>query len=168
VNTAASSHSQILRRTLKIDRTATDLVASESIELANRFLSFESTNFSDQIAFLGIDPTRELRHADLSFADFSRSDLSGYDFTGANLHGVTGIEVKWDSTTNFHDADVSNSVFSYPLAKQKFFSENPDHAERVERLKNALGKRYPHGRGNAKGGCQDAIRQCPEDCESRL
>jgi hypothetical protein len=121
---------------LKIDRTVADLVAPEHIDLANRFLSFESTNFSDQIAFLGIDPTRELRHADLSFADFSRSDLSGYDFTGANLHGVTGIEVKWDSTTNFHDADVSNSVFSYPLAKQKFFSENPENAERVERLKN--------------------------------
>src|SRR5260370_1196648 len=81
-------------------------------------------------------PIRELRHADLSFADFSGSDLSGFDFTGANLRGVTGVDVKWDSTTNFHDADVSNSVFAYPLAKQKFFSENPEHAERVERLKN--------------------------------
>jgi hypothetical protein len=121
---------------LKIDRTATDLVAPATIELANRFLDFESTNFSAQLAFLKIDPSRELRHADLSFADFSGSDLSGFDFTGANLHGVTGVDVKWDSTTNFHDADVSNSVFAYPLAKQKFFSENPEHVERVERLKN--------------------------------
>jgi uncharacterized protein YjbI with pentapeptide repeats len=121
---------------LKIDRTASDLVAPETIDLANRFLGYESTNFSDQVAFLKIDPTRELRHADLSFADFTGSDLSGFDFTGANLHGVTGVDVKWDNTTNFHDADVSNSVFAYPLTKQKFFSENPEHAERVERLKN--------------------------------
>ncbi|MCA6114962.1 hypothetical protein J6524_08520 [Bradyrhizobium sp. WSM 1738] len=62
--------------------------------------------------------------------------MSGFDFTGANLHGVTGVNVKWDDTTNFHDADVSNSVFAYPLAKKQFFTENPDLAERVERLKN--------------------------------
>ncbi len=121
---------------MKIDRAASDLVAPETIDLANRFLGYESTNFCDQIAFLKIDPTRELRHADLSFADFSGSDLSGFDFTGANLHGVTGVDVRWDNTTNFQDADVSNSVFAYSLAKQKFFSEHPEHAERVERLKN--------------------------------
>lgn len=121
---------------MKIDRAASDLVAPEAIDLAAQFLNYESTNFCDQIAFLKIDPTRELRHADLSLADFSGSDLSGLDFTGANLHGVTGIDVRWDSTTNFRDADVSNSVFAYPLAKQRFFSEYPEHAERVERLKN--------------------------------
>ncbi len=121
---------------MKIDRTASDLVAPETIDIANRFLGYESTNFCDQIEFLKIDPARELRHADLSFADFSGSDLCGFDFTGANLHGVTGVDVRWDSTTNFQDADVSNSVFAYSLAKQKFFSEHPEHAERVERLKN--------------------------------
>jgi uncharacterized protein YjbI with pentapeptide repeats len=72
----------------------------------------------------------------LSFVDFSVSDLSPYDFTGANLHGVTGVDVKWDSTTNFHEADVSNSVFAYPLAKQKVFSESPDHAERQGEVSN--------------------------------
>jgi hypothetical protein len=46
------------------------------------------------------------------------------------------LGVRWNSTTNFRDADVSNSVFAYSLAKQKFFSEHPEHAERVERLKN--------------------------------
>jgi hypothetical protein len=40
-----------------------------------------------------------IEHADLSFADFSGSDLSGFDFTGANLHGVTGVDVKWDIAT---------------------------------------------------------------------
>ncbi|MCA6114961.1 hypothetical protein J6524_08515 [Bradyrhizobium sp. WSM 1738] len=52
---------------MKIDRSASDLIAPEALELANRFLAYESTNFSDQLAFLKIDPSRELRHADLSF-----------------------------------------------------------------------------------------------------
>jgi uncharacterized protein YjbI with pentapeptide repeats len=84
---------------LKIDRTATDLVPPETIDLAHRFLSYESTNFSDQIAFLKIDPTRELRHADLSFADFSGSDLSGYDFTGAKPSPATPASSSSSATT---------------------------------------------------------------------
>ena len=97
---------------MKIDRAGADLIDPETIDLAIRFLDYESTNFSDQLAFLKIDPKRELRHADLSFADLSGSDLSGFDFTGANLHGVTGVDVKWDDATIFQDADISNSVFA--------------------------------------------------------
>lgn len=121
---------------MKIDRAGADLIDTEVIDLANRFLDYESTNFSEQLAFLKIDPKRELRYADLSFADLSGTDLSGFDFTGANLYGATGVDVRWDDTTNFQDAEISNSVFAYPLAKKNFFSEHPEHAERVEILKN--------------------------------
>lgn len=81
------------------------------------FLNFESNNFSEQIAFFGLDPAHDLRHADLSFADFSNSDLRGFDFTGANLQGAVGVDVNWDGTTNFQDADVASSVFAYSIAK---------------------------------------------------
>jgi hypothetical protein len=121
---------------LKIDNSSDDLVSEDVIDAAHRFLMFESTNFSEQLEFLQLDPSNDLRHADLSYVDFSNSDLRGFDFTGANLQGAIGVDVQWDATTIFSQADTSDSLFTYYIGKKQFFEAHPEYEERVERLKN--------------------------------
>jgi hypothetical protein len=121
---------------LKIENTLQAAVNTQVLELASRFLKSDLATFSEQVAFLKLNPASDFRHADLAQVDFSDSDLRGFDFTGADLRGCFGVNIRSDETTCFDSALTDNSVFSYALSKRRFFDEHPEYADRVERLRN--------------------------------
>lgn len=120
---------------MKIEQTLQSEFPSDVIDLINRYLSERPRTFSERVKYLGLNPLHDFRHADLAFEDFSISDIRGYDFSGADLRGATGSNIIWDQSTILDGADVSDSCFSYELAKREFFSKNPDLEKRVDRLK---------------------------------
>src|SRR5438552_575969 len=97
--------------------------------LAERFLSYEDTNFNAQTEFLRLDPRSDFRNADLYGADLSNSNLCGYDFTGSDLRGATGVNVLWDDSTILKDAETGSSVFAYSLNRDEYLEKNPTLAE---------------------------------------
>lgn len=119
---------------MKTEESLEDRVSAATLELAARFLSSEETNFCEQAKILGLDPTTDFRHADLSYLDVSNSDLRGFDFTGADLRGTIGVNVLWDSTTTLLDAETDDSLFAYAIERENYFRSNVEQAERVERL----------------------------------
>jgi hypothetical protein len=121
---------------LKIENSLESLLSENLFELAHSLHAQGPLSFSEQVVFLGLDPKHDLRHSDLSYIDLSNSDVRGFDFAGANLHGATGVNVRWDSTTGLTDADTSDSLFAYSVDKQRFFNANPHLAERVGLLAN--------------------------------
>jgi hypothetical protein len=122
---------------LKNDITISEVIPTSTVELASSFLSFESTNFLEQVTFLGLNPKSDFQFADLTYVDFSNSNLHGFDFTGADLRGSTGFNVQWDETTNFKDAETGSSLFSYRLTLSKFLKEHPQTSETINRLARA-------------------------------
>ncbi|MDH6263421.1 pentapeptide repeat-containing protein [Bradyrhizobium sp. BR13661] len=120
---------------MKIEESLQAKVPNDTLHLAERCFASNLDSFSEQVRFLGLNPARDFKHADLSDVDFSNSDLRGFDFTGADLRGAFGVNVGWDGTTCFNDADADDSVFSYSLSKKKFFDAHPEYADRVERLR---------------------------------
>ena len=98
------------------------------------FLSCKETNFAAQVNFLGLDPSCDFMHADLSHTDFSNSDIRGFNFTGADLRHAVGLNITWDVTTIFTDADAGDSVFAYDIEKAKYFDAHPEDAETVRRF----------------------------------
>src|ERR1043165_853288 len=67
----------------------------------DRLLSAPEDRFDQLAEVAGIDPTRDLRFADLQGVDFSGSVMKGWDFTGADLRGA-----------NFRGAQISECIFS--------------------------------------------------------
>jgi glycosyltransferase involved in cell wall biosynthesis len=67
----------------------------------NSVLSAEEERFDRLAEIAGVDPTRDLRFADLRDVDFAGSLLVGWDFTGADLRGAS-----------FRDARISECIFT--------------------------------------------------------
>lgn len=121
---------------MKIERTLQSELPQEILDVVNRYLSDCPRTFSERVEYLGLNPALDLKHADLSFENFTNSDIRGYNFTGSNLGGVTGSNVTWDESTILNGADVSDSIFAYELAKRAFVQEHPELNARIARLKN--------------------------------
>lgn len=121
---------------LKIEANLDDLLPEHIFHLANALSEQKDSAFSELVTFLGLDPTCDLKHSDLSYIDLSHSDIRGYDFTGCLLRGATGINVCIDASTNLAGADITDSLFAYEVGKNAFFKANPNLAERVELLAN--------------------------------
>lgn len=113
-----------------------DVVSTDTLRLAQKFLAFEEGNFGAQAKFLGLDPKKDFQHADLRGVDFSDTNLGGFNFRGADLRGATGVNVKWDATTILDGAETADSLFSFEQARRKIFAEKPKLAEQVQRLKD--------------------------------
>ena len=122
------------RSKLKNNVSLNEAVSKDIAALAEQFLSFDHSNFALQTKFLGLNPRTDFRDADLAGVDFSNSNVCGYDFTGSDLRGATGVNVVWDRTTIFRNAQLTSSVFAYAKSKDDFFDKNPELAERVSRL----------------------------------
>lgn len=111
------------------------LIDPKVLLLLEAFLNVDDTNFVNQTKFLGLNPKMDFQQLDLRDVDFSNCDLRGYDFSGADLRGAYGTNVKWDlGDPILERADTSDSLFTHALVQQKFFDENPDHLEVVERI----------------------------------
>jgi hypothetical protein len=119
---------------LKNNISLNEAIGRKTIVLAEKLISFEDSNFVALTKAADLDPRTDFQSADLAGMDFSNSDLRGYNFTDADLRGSTGVNVSWDKTTNFTNADTTSSVFAYQLQQDAFFEANPDLIELVHRL----------------------------------
>lgn len=116
---------------MKTDSTFFEAIGAETAAKAGEFLKFESSVFSSQVEFLGLNPRSDFRYSDLAQVDFSDSNVRGFDFTGADLRGATGVNVTWDGTTVLKDAITTDSLFVYRQRRDEFLSEHPNLAKRV-------------------------------------
>jgi hypothetical protein len=80
--------------------------------------------FSDRVSILGLIPSSDFRHADLQGIDFSDSDLRGYDFSFADLSNSNGINIKFDESTKFYNADLASSPFELEQALREALSND--------------------------------------------
>jgi pentapeptide repeat protein len=119
---------------LKTSALLSEVIRSEVVDLACRFLLCEETDFHAHINLLGLNPKTDFRYADLACIDLSNSDLRGFDFTGSDLQGATGVNVKWDDSTILDHAQLADSLFEYRLARERFFVNNPLLHDEVQRL----------------------------------
>ena len=62
--------------------------------------------FTELVRIAGLDPSTDLRNADLSGVDFAGCDLSGYDFSGAILANASFAGAKTESA-RFDRADLT-------------------------------------------------------------
>lgn len=121
---------------MKTRNSLESLLPERFFELAQDLSLRERASFSELVAFLGLDPKCDLRHADLAYIDLSNSDIRGYDFTGSILRGAVGVNVRFDSTTRLAEADVTDSLFGYEVQKAKFFKAHPQLVDQVGILSN--------------------------------
>lgn len=77
--------------------------SSEFERAVSRVLKAPTISFMQLFYTARLDPSRDLRYANLREIDFSRQDLSGCDFTGSWLKGA-----------RFHGAKISGATFSDP------------------------------------------------------
>lgn len=102
-----------------------DAISDNALATVQDLHAAETDNFVELARLAHLDIRRHFRFANLQGVCFDNSDLRGFDFTGADLQGATGRNVVWDETTVLKGANVFGSVFAYGIAKQEFFSENP-------------------------------------------
>ena len=119
---------------MKTDIYGAEVLPPAVLQQVTAFLSFKDQNFAAQVKYLGLDPAHDFMHSDLSCVDFSNCDLRGFNFTGADLRDSIGVNVLWDSSTNFTNADVRGSLFWYFLENAKYFDAHPEDLETVRRL----------------------------------
>ncbi len=119
---------------MKNNATLADRIPADTLSLALSFVNFPNCNFSDQVAFLGLNPKTDFQNSDLTHIDFSNSDICGYNFTGSDLRGAVGINVRWDDTTIFDQADTAGSLFSYSLSQKTLLADNPQVADKIKRI----------------------------------
>src|SRR5687768_13871412 len=74
-----------------------------------RIFAHPTNTFSDLVNIAGLDPSRDLKHLNLSEVNFAGSDLRFYDFTGANLRNTRWKGAIYDSTTIIAEADFSEA-----------------------------------------------------------
>lgn len=98
-------------------------VSSDFSEKASRLFAEESNNFSKLVRAAGINPEFDLVGTDLRDVNFSECDLRGYNFMECDLRGSFGANVIFDHTTNFKDADIKGSIFSYFQEMESFPDE---------------------------------------------
>lgn len=98
-------------------------------------VSRQDSTFSNLVSFLQLDSERDFRYSNLIGVDFSESDLRGYDFRGADLRSSYGLNIIFDDTTNFDDADVSDSCFASFVRERQIFKRNPDALKIYDFLK---------------------------------
>jgi uncharacterized protein YjbI with pentapeptide repeats len=109
-------------------------ISDTDLKKIDSFIDHRGLNFNEQTKFLGFNPKRDFRFADLTNVDFSQSDLRGHDFTGADLRGAIALGgAEWDETTVLTDADVESSIFAH-LVKTRRNTSNPDLLHELRRL----------------------------------
>ncbi len=116
--------------TIDLGHLATD----ELIEKMTQLEKVDSENFQQMVLVLGLDPKFDFRYSNLCDTDLSDCNLCGYDFTGADLSGAHGINVKWDTSTIFENADFENSIFSHSARQKQLFASNPTWNSELESL----------------------------------
>lgn len=114
--------------------TLNDKVDEKARALIDAYVTTPTAQFDEDVRFLGLNPSTDFMHSDLSNVSFGASDLRGFDFTGADLSGCTGLGAQWDETTVFSDANVVGSIFAYAKHSQDFFFENPKWQNELNRL----------------------------------
>lgn len=106
-----------------------------SPEIVNRVASLvdvDETNFVLLARRLTLDPAHDFQNGDLRDVDFSDCNLDGFDFSGADLRGATGVNVTGKPV--LEGADVSDSLFEYQVGQERYFADNPDDRETVDRI----------------------------------
>ncbi|UVK39954.1 pentapeptide repeat-containing protein [Mesorhizobium sp. AR10] len=86
--------------------------------------------FEQMVKLGGLQPSRDLRFADLQGVNISDSDIRGFDFTGADLRDCVGVRFKMDSTTILDGAELSGSIFAAKARLNTYFESD----ERARKL----------------------------------
>ncbi len=94
-----------------------------------------SKTFQQKVASVGLNPQKDFRYATLERVNFSNSDLRGFDFSGSNLMGSIGVNFIIDETTILDGANCINSCFEYESRRRRLFSNRPELAQQLDRLK---------------------------------
>lgn len=112
-----------------------DPISRDYLERIPQLLDLEDTNFVTLAKFCGLDPAVDFQNLDLGEVDFSDCDLRGFNFSGSDLRGCYGVNVRWEVDDPIFDgADIDDSMFAHQLAQAKYFQDNPDELEVVDRL----------------------------------
>lgn len=94
---------------------------SEAFEtVIAQVLDAPTDRFTHLIEVAGLDPARDLRHADLRNVDFVGCVLSGYDFRGARLMGATFANARINgaiSTQRYTKAEYLRAPLTTPMSR---------------------------------------------------
>lgn len=113
----------------------TGIVSPNTITALQAVARSPALTLSDMVKLAGLDPKRDLRHADLSYTNLTDADLRGFDLTGADLRGAVGIRVRWDQTTTLEGADLAGSILAAPVRLDRLFATD----DRARKLLKAVG-----------------------------
>ena len=110
------------------------ILDGEILNSSNALIDAETNSFTKLLELSSIDPTCELRYANLSRVNFSGVDFKGYDLTGADLRCAYGVDVKNLEDAVTTDADLTESLFDFSRRRSRLFNLNPELKSEAETL----------------------------------